>query len=364
MIFAVFKIMWLRLWRDKGALILAFVLPGFIFAIFAAIFSNASGGNLDLRVALANDSTAPPSVFFTKKLQESDLISVTYDEAWTEEDIIKRIRLGEDDVGVLIFGSIAEPKTPSIRIIQDPSRDVAATVLKGQIRQMLFDLAGEEGPEFFETVSALGSSEGETLEDPTVTYYIGATAILFLLFSAMQGASISIDERRNGISDRLMVGPAGAFGMLSGKFVFLTIVGFFQAAIICAVAALFFDVPVKAHLLPLALACLGAAVLASGLALLVASLCKTLTQMNTVSTFAVLLLSAVGGSMVPRFMMPGWLQELGVVTPNFWSIEAFYGILARGQSVLDLLAVWGILFGGGFLCLGLAALLSHKLMRV
>jgi len=96
----------------------------------------------------------------------------------------------------------------------------------------------------------------------------------------------------------------------------------------------------------------------------VASLCKTQTQMNTVSTFAVLLLSAVGGSMVPRFMMPGWLQQLGVVTPNFWSIEAFYGILARGQSVLDLLAVWGVLFGGGFLCLGLAALLSHKLMRV
>ena len=86
--------------------------------------------------------------------------------------------------------------------------------------------------------------------------------------------------------------------------------------------------------------------------------------MNTLSTFAVLLLSAVGGSMVPRFMMPGWLQQLGAFTPNFWSIEAFYGILARGQSVVDLLWVWVVLFGGGFLCLGLAALLSHKLMRV
>ena len=364
MIFAVFKTMWLRLWRDKGALILAFVLPGFIFAVFAAIFSNASGGNLDLRVALANVSSAQETVSFAKTLQDSDLISVTYDETWTETDISNRIRLGQDDVGVVLFGSVVNPNTPSIRIIQDPSRKVAATVLKGQIRQTLITKSGAPGADVFETVSALGTAESTTLEDPTVTYYIGATAILFLLFSAMQGAAISIDERRNGISDRLMVGPAGAFGMLSGKFVFLAIVGFFQAAIICAVAALFFDVPVMPHLFPLALACLGAAVLASGLALLVASLCKTQTQMNTVSTFAVLLLSAVGGSMVPRFMMPGWLQQLGVVTPNFWSIEAFYGILARGQSVLDLLSVWGILFGGGFLCLGLAAFLSHKLMRV
>ena len=68
--------------------------------------------------------------------------------------------------------------------------------------------------------------------------------------------------------------------------------------------------------------------------------------------------------MIPRFMMPEWLQKLGVLTPNFWSIEAFYGILARGQSVFDLLMVWSVLFGGGFLCLGLAAMLSHKLTRV
>jgi ABC-2 type transport system permease protein len=364
MIFAVFKIMWLRLWRDKGALVLAFVLPGFIFAVFAAIFSNASGGNLDLRVALANTSSAEDTTEFSTSLQESDLISVSFDEAWTEEDIVNRIRLGQDDVGIVLFGSLSDASAPSIRIIEDPSRQVAATVLKGQIRQMLVNQSGGQGPEIFETVSALNESETTNLEDPTVTYYIGATAILFLLFSAMQGAAISIDERRNGISDRLMVGPMGAFGMLSGKFVFLTLVGFVQAAIICAVAAVFFDVPVKSHLPALALACLGAAALASGLALLVASLCKTQTQMNTVSTFAVLLLSAVGGSMVPRFMMPGWLQELGIFTPNYWSIEAFYGILARGQTIFDLLPVWGVLFGGGVLCLGLAALLSHKLMRV
>jgi len=364
MIFAVFKIMWLRLWRDKGALVLAFFLPGFIFAVFAAIFSNASGGNLDLRVALADLSTAEDSAAFSTTLQNSDLISVTYDDAWTEEDVVNRIRLGQDDVGLILLGSISDPSSPTIRIVQDPSRKVAATVLKGQIRQMLVNQSGIEGPEIFETVSALGGSETKTLEDPTVTYYIGATAILFLLFSAMQGAAISIDERRNGISDRLMVGPLGAFGMLSGKFVFLTLVGFVQAVIICAVAALFFEVPVQSHLPSLSLACLGAAVLSSGLALLVASLCKTQTQMNTVSTFAVLLLSAVGGSMVPRFMMPGWLQDIGVFTPNFWSIEAFYGILARGQSAFDLLPVWGVLFGGGLMCLGLAAVMSHKLMRV
>lgn len=364
MIGAVFRIMWLRLWRDKGALVLAFVLPGFIFAVFAAIFSNASGGSLDLRVALGNITDAPAAVSFTQQLSESDVISTTYDETWTAADVIERVRLGQDDVGVIVTGDFSDPSSPSIQIIEDPSRTVAATVLKGQIRQMLATTSGVQSTALFDTKSALGTDASTTMEDPSVTYYIGATAILFLLFSAMQGAAISIDERRNGISDRLMVGPMGAMGILTGKFVFLTWIGFIQAAIICGVAQVFFEVPILEHLGAVTLACLGTATLASGFALLIASFCNTQAQMHTVSTFAVLLLSAVGGSMVPRFMMPAWLQQMGIATPNYWAIEAFYGVLARGQSVFDLLEVWGILFGGGLLCLALAALMSHKLMRV
>lgn len=364
MIRAVFQIMWLRLWRDKGALLLAFVLPGFIFAVFAAIFSNASGGNLDLRVALAKTSEAPASVTFVESLQSSDLFTVIYYESWSVADVIEQVRLGQEDVGIVVTGDLADPSKPAITIIEDPSRQVAATVLKGQLRQKIASDAGVNSPELFETVSALRSNTIATVEDPSVTYYIGATAILFLLFSAMQGAAISIEERRNGISDRLMVGPKGALGLLSGKFVFLTIIGFLQALIICGVAYVFFEVPILVNIGPVILACLGTAMLASSIALLVAALCDTQAQMNTVSTFAVLLLSAVGGSMVPRFMMPGWLQQIGIATPNYWSIEAFYGILARGQSVIDLFTVWGVLFGGAGICLILSALVSHKLMRV
>jgi len=76
-IFAIFKIMWLRLWRDKGALVLAFILPGFIFAIFAAIFSNASGGSLDLRVSMALTSNAPASVALAEQLKSEANFSLT-----------------------------------------------------------------------------------------------------------------------------------------------------------------------------------------------------------------------------------------------------------------------------------------------
>ena len=365
MISAIFKIMGLRLWRDKGALVLAFVLPGFIFAIFAAIFSNASGGDLDLRASLAVTSNAPATQSFASDLKKTETFTLNYKEDWTLVDIRERVRLGQDDVGLVLAGDIADTRAPAIVIISEPSRDIAATVLKGQIRQMLAEQSGAaEAAEIFADVSALDSDATVSAADQSVTYYIGATATLFLLFSAMQGAGLSLDERKNGISDRLLIGPMGALAMLTGKFLFLTLVGFFQAAIICGVAAVFFNVPIMAHLQGLALACLGTASLASAIALLVASLCGSATQMHTVSTFLVLLFSAVGGSMVPRFMMPDWLQNLGQFTPNAYAIDAVYGVLARGQTIPDLLSVWIVLFGGALAALILAAIISHVMRRV
>ena len=364
MISAVFKIMWLRLWRDKGALILAFILPGFIFAIFAAIFSNASGGSLDLRVSMALTSDAPASVAFAEQLEKKADFTLTTKTDWTEDTIRERVRLGQDDVGLVIVGNMADAGGKPITIIKDPSRDVAATVLMGQVRQIMAENSNMAAPELFTESSALSADGSEGPTDQSVTYYIGATAILFLLFSAMQGASISLDERKSGISDRLLVGPAGAMAMLTGKFLFLTLIGTIQAAIIVVVGFFVFKVPILDHLPALALACIGSASLASALALFVASLSGSSAQMNTVSTFIVLLFSAIGGSMVPRFMMPDWLQSIGQLTPNHWSIEAFYGILARGQVATDLLTVWGILFGGAAVLLCLAAIISHKMMRV
>ncbi|WP_162143711.1 ABC transporter permease [Hellea balneolensis] len=359
-----FKIMWLRLWRDKGALVLAFILPGFIFAIFAAIFSNASGGSLDLRVSMALTSDAPASIMLAKNIEDKATFTLSTNDDWNAESVRERVRLGQDDVGFIIAGDISQPGLKSIAIIKDPSREVAATVLMGQLRQIMAEGAQVNSPEVFTEVSAMPETQNDNVTDQSVTYYIGATAILFLLFSAMQGAAISLDERKNGISDRLLVGPSGAFAMLTGKFLFLTLIGTIQAAIIVAVGHVAFGVSVMEHLPSLALACMGSAALASAIAVLVASLSGSSAQMNTVSTFIVLLFSAIGGSMVPRFMMPDWLQSLGRFTPNHWSIEAFYGILARGQTAFDLLHVWGILFGLAAVILLLAALISHRMMRV
>lgn len=399
MIWAVFKTMLLRLIRDRGAIALAFILPGFIYAIFAAIFANASGGQLDIRAAMAVQTDAPNALRLASAVQEGAEFSLLYDESWTAENVKEQTALGTVDVGFVLTGDLTAPD--AILILTEPSREIAATVLQGELRRLIAgalpdvilsqnvasveQIAGglsaaqsaqidaaiaqvrseghEAGERLFATQSAIDGASSPSVKDASVIYYIGATAILFLLFSAMQGAALSVEERGTGITDRLLLGRRGAMAMLTGKFLFLTAQGFLQAVVILLVAKTFFAVPIFDYIPALFLVCLVTAGAAAGLALLTATLCKTGVQIHTVSTFLVLLFSAIGGSMVPRFMMPDWLQSLGQFTPNMWAIEGFYGVLARGLAASQIAMPLFILGSIGIISLLLASVLSHRLMR-
>ena len=47
-------------------------------------------------------------------------------------------------------------------------------------------------------------------------------------------------------------------------------------------------------------------------------------------------MSALGGSMIPRFLMPEWLQNLSGFLPSAWVIEAYDALLWQGVATVDL----------------------------
>jgi len=64
--------------------------------------------------------------------------------------------------------------------------------------------------------------------------------------------------------------------------------------------------------------------------------------------------------MVPRFLMPIWLRDLGWLTPNAWVIEAWHGTLWREQSLTELLPAWAVLAGFTLAAMVLALWLSNR----
>ena len=407
---AVFRAMLLGLVRDRAALAMSFVLPAVFFLIFAAIFSGATGEQIRLEVAVADEVNDEISGRLTRALAADPALIIVGAGELDAEEVREWVRRGTADVG-LIFRADAEPLDslggfgePPIVIVSDPVRGVAVPMLKGQVQKAYFaampdvalggvmdlvedqfieltegqryDLAsgldelreeaeaaaasGRETGWGFQDLFEVESIAGESAARNHVAYYAGAVAILFLLFSAVHGAITLIEERDSGILDRILAGPGRIAVLINGKFLFLVVQGFVQVGVIFVIAWMVYGVDLPGHLTPWAVTTLTAAAAASALALAVAAACRTKRQAQTLANVAILIVSAVGGSMVPRFFMPQLVQDLGWITPNTWALEAYTGIFWRDEPLRSLLLPWGMLILAAIIGLVIAQRLARR----
>jgi ABC-2 type transport system permease protein len=123
----------------------------------------------------------------------------------------------------------------------------------------------------------------------------------------------------------------------------LTALGAVQALVLFLVAAVIYGVPLLGHLAGWSAIAICAAAASAGIALALAAACATREQAQPISTFAFLILAAIGGSMAPRFLMPEALQTLGWFTPHTWVIEAYQTVLWRGLINRTVVEAWAVL---------------------
>jgi len=394
MTFAMFRVMALELWRDRGALVMTFLLPPLVFLIFSAVFSGATGEDIKLKLAVADEArTVDSRRLLSALVTDADLRA---DDVASGDEVRRLVRAGRADAGLIIR---ADPglETRPVLIVSDASRAVAAPLTMARVQQamgrvmpdvLLARTLAETAPSFggltprqqanaARTLDALAKAPptgeartglfarediaGARKGGGTIAYYAGAVTILFALFSAMQGALSLIDERRSGVADRILAGAAGMGPVINGKFVFLLGQGLLQAIAIFATAQVIYQVPVLGHLPMWLVTTLLVAACAAGLAMAIVTFCKTREQAQMLSTFVILILAAVGGSMVPRFLMPPWLQTLGWGTPHAWAIEAYQAILWRDGGIGSVYMAWIVLGGVGAAGLVLAHLAARRI---
>ena len=417
MIGTVARIMWLGLWRDRGAIVLAFLFPPLLFIVFAEVFSGSTGEGLELNIIVADSANTPLTVELLTAIGEIDgfvlnHLPIESDESVSgdlESVLMESIRRGEADAAIWIR---SEPNDdldaePPLLVIGDSAKALAAAVVLGRVQaliqqefpvlgvsraialvdvlagpytdeqqQLLDELLAELEIESDADEPSMGAGQDGLIaqrmlqspegvdDDGGISYYAGAVAILFLLFTSMQGAISLIDERSSGIVDRLLAGPGGASVVVLGKGLFLTLQGLAQVTIIFALAWWMYGIDWPGKFGLWLMTAMVAAASAAWLAMLMASLCSTRQQAQTASAFLVLILSAVGGSMMPRFLMPGWLRDLGWLTPNAWAIEAWQGVFWRGQGASELLLPWLVLGGSALLAMAISLALSTRRSRI
>jgi ABC-2 type transport system permease protein len=178
---------------------------------------------------------------------------------------------------------------------------------------------------------------GQSKANPVVAFYAAATAVMFLLFSCAQGAGASmIEEADNGTLDRLLSSHLTMTQLLAGKWVSFLLLGVMQVSVMFLWGWLMFRLELWSHLAGFITMTVVTAGSAAAFGLLLGTLCRTHGQLTGLSTTVILLMSAVGGSMFPRFAMSEGLQKVGLLTFNAWALDGYQKVFWRDAPTWEL----------------------------
>jgi ABC-2 type transport system permease protein len=214
----------------------------------------------------------------------------------------------------------------------------------------LLDLKGLGGANDASGLLALTVPKGFGVERrPTTTEQnVPGYAIFGVFFIVLTLAASFIREKEEGTFLRILAAPLPKAALLIGKLLPYYVVNLIQIALMFAVGVLLFSMK-PGNIGGLIVVSLAVSAAANGLGLLVAALGKTEAQVNGLAVFFAITLAALGGMMVPTFVMPEFMKAVSRLTPHAWALSGYHDVIMRGLGVQAVLPETAVLIG--FACL-------------
>jgi ABC-2 type transport system permease protein len=385
---------------DKRAVFLAFLLPIALITLFSLVYTGigTKGNSNKVKLVVADEDSTDASTKIIAQLAASKLYNVQQTSVSNAEKLVKKGNASS--VLVLHKGmkdSIQAGKNAPFELKFDEAKKIEIQILEGSLVRDLMNIVGTRSLEkstianidkeyrmldsgmrtkIHEQISKnFSNAEKQTQQSlikitplvaeaetsPGLVQAVAGTAIMMLLFSlTAMGASL-LDEKQEGTLKRLLFSPINPDSILFGKMLFTNIVSIIQLTVMFLYTWLVFGLNIHQNLPALLLTILATSFACSSFGVFLASAAKTRQQIQGMSTLIILVMSCIGGSMIPIYFMPIWMQKASVFSVNYWGIQSFYDVFWRKLPIGDSSFLYhvGVLFGIG-LILNLIALRLYR----
>ncbi|UII23384.1 ABC transporter permease [Fulvivirga ligni] len=379
----------LILWNDKTGLALMFLMPVLLVFVITIIQDSAFQivNENKISIIISNRDQGEEGKRLISMLEDSRFFTITENDDLDSESIKKEMNDGNQITGLIIPTDFSEKlilksqmvgdimleeleikeqtnttsdlQMPALQFYHDPvlqenfNSSIVNVInafvksIEGDllIKEISAQLELKEAPKRLEKALASNQvtiqqfaatlSENEIIPNST-QHNVPAWTIFAIFFMVIPMGNNIVKEKLNGSFMRLKTMPTNFALVLWAKlFVYLLAV-VLQVFIIFALAKLTFpSIGLPELILPSnLLACLVVVVM-TGLAAIsfsaaVGTAAKTQEQANGFGAVAIVIFAAIGGVLVPSFVMPEYMQIISHGSPLYWCLEAFYTLFLRG----------------------------------
>ena len=398
--FKLFKKDLMLFFHDQRSVILTFLLPVILITLFAFAYGSLGSYDgrsepVDLLVADLDRTRSSKNIIYKIDSLE-DIRIIVSDVNKSKELVIK----GEYACALIIFegfqDSLEAGHSGPIELVYDRSREMEIGILQQNVMSILMSATGEiivkksiekylqdQFPDIDKSTSdnilrtALNDNNntiaikwtsvvGEKNDTKLgLIQAVAGTAILMLLFSVAGVGTSILEEKENGTINRLLYSPLKGSTILYSKMLFAFFISILQLTAMFLFAWLILSMDMSVNIPGLIFMIIATSFAVSSLGIFLAAVVKTRQQAQNLSTIIILVMSAIGGSMIPLFVMPTILQKIALLSVNYWGIQGFYDLFWRVLPLEEILPKILILMSIGLIMtLASVRLFKKRIMKL
>lgn len=344
MLKAMIKKEFLLVFRDKHALLALFIMPAiFILIMSVAMRDQFSTTNIEFSLYVKDSDKTEMSRDILHNIKEDSnfLLLEDSEEADFFVTIPKRYEKNSDKkVKINIQKSIKSDQIEAFK-----------AMFSKHILRARFDVMAENVKKYSRKASrSLSSLEISTAKLYKVSYNnsktipnstqqsVPAWIVFGMFFIIIPMSTIYINERKQNTLTRLTSMNVSLLAMTFSKSVPYLIINQIQVWIMIGVGIFlvpFFDAPalsINGSIFAVISISLALSIAAIGISTLIAVSARTSEQATTIGGISNILLGAIGGVMVPKFIMPESMQKIAELSPMSWGLDGFLEIFLNGAD--------------------------------
>ena len=182
------------------------------------------------------------------------------------------------------------------------------------------------------TVSLEAVTARQGVKYNSMAHSFAGMCVQFILFMGIDAGMMVLYQRRSGLWKRLQAAPLSRYVIIGSRAASAGIVAMAIMLTVFGFARVVFGVKIEGSLAGFLGVCVAFAIMTATFGLLIAVFGKTPEATRGIAILATLLLVMLGGSWVPAFIFPAWLQKATFAVPTRWAVDGLDAMLWRGSG--------------------------------
>lgn len=358
MFYYILKKEFLLIIRNLHALIVLFVMPTVFIIIMSLALQNTYANKYDVKlsVLLSSEKTSPAVESFVQTLNDNTFFTFTLvqtapivDEALYHQKYDFVLTLSNDfneklgrssDVSMALF-SRSDISYQQVAFLK---QFLSAKLSEGVIKNLLEAQGKAQNTLHFDEIIShtYVLKDKNTTTVTSVQHSVPSWLIFSMFFILIPISNTFINEKNFGTIDKIRSINVSLSKIIMGKFIPYFVMN--QLQVFCMILVGMYLIPllngdalvIHGSIFLLILISCVVSIAAISFALFIATLSNSSEMATILGGTSNIILAALGGIMVPKVVMPKFMQDVSEISPMSWALDGFLDIIVKGGNFGDI----------------------------